>query len=158
MRFPFGQCSLFLLTDYDSIFRHSDTLTKHSCVNSRNTIAAAGQRLFGNNSFPEAENTIMEQMISVLPVQGLHNTQQVKRQKTSMASVYKRIIPTERPPHVSEVSANFFADRGCHVDSVTNPYGRILGFLYRSRYVDPVPGPLLFSCSAWESNPGPPDL
>jgi hypothetical protein len=27
-----------------------------------------------------------------------------------------------------------FADRGCHVVSVTNPYGRILGFLDRSRY------------------------
>jgi hypothetical protein len=27
-----------------------------------------------------------------------------------------------------------FADRGCHVVSVTNPYGRILGFLDRNRY------------------------
>jgi hypothetical protein len=27
-----------------------------------------------------------------------------------------------------------FADTGCHVVSVTNPYGRILGFLDRSRY------------------------
>jgi hypothetical protein len=27
-----------------------------------------------------------------------------------------------------------FADRGCHVVSVKNPYGRILGFLDRSRY------------------------
>jgi hypothetical protein len=51
-----------------------------------------------------------------------------------MASVRKRTIPTERPPLVSEVSANFFADGGCHVVSVTNPYGRILGFLDRSRY------------------------
>jgi hypothetical protein len=25
-------------------------------------------------------------------------------------------------------------DRGCYVDSMTNPYGRILGFLDRSRY------------------------
>jgi hypothetical protein len=51
-----------------------------------------------------------------------------------------------------------FADKGCHVVSVTDPYGRILGFLDRSRYfffqvapqlysrgwVDPVPDPLLF--------------
>jgi hypothetical protein len=28
-----------------------------------------------------------------------------------------------------------FADRGCHVVSVTDPYGIILGFLDRSRYV-----------------------
>jgi hypothetical protein len=27
-----------------------------------------------------------------------------------------------------------FADRGCHVVSVTDPYGRILGFIDRSRY------------------------
>jgi hypothetical protein len=50
-----------------------------------------------------------------------------------------------------------FADRWCHVVSVTDPYVRILGFLDRSRYlffqvaprlysrgwVDPVPDPLL---------------
>jgi hypothetical protein len=27
-----------------------------------------------------------------------------------------------------------YADRGCHVVSVTIPYGRIVGFLYRSSY------------------------
>jgi hypothetical protein len=27
-----------------------------------------------------------------------------------------------------------FADRGCHVVSVTDPYYRVLGFLDRSRY------------------------
>jgi CBS-domain-containing membrane protein len=27
-----------------------------------------------------------------------------------------------------------FADKGCHVVSVTDPYGHILGFLDRSRY------------------------
>jgi hypothetical protein len=27
-----------------------------------------------------------------------------------------------------------FADKGCHVVSVTDPYARILGFLDRSRY------------------------
>jgi hypothetical protein len=27
-----------------------------------------------------------------------------------------------------------FADKGCHVVSVMDPYGRILGFLDRSRY------------------------
>jgi hypothetical protein len=36
----------------------------------------------------------------------------------SVALVHKRTIPTERPPLVGEVSANFFADRGCHVVSV----------------------------------------
>jgi hypothetical protein len=54
--------------------------------------------------------------------------------KNSVVSARKRTIPTERPPLVSEVSANFFVDRWCHVVSVTNPHGRILGFLDRSRY------------------------
>jgi hypothetical protein len=37
-----------------------------------------------------------------------------------------------------------FADRGCHVVSVTDPYGRILGFLDRSRYISIK---LLLSCT-----------
>jgi hypothetical protein len=42
-------------------------------------------------------------------------------------------MPTEGPPLVGEVIANF-ADRGCHVVSVTDPFGCIFGFLDRSRY------------------------
>jgi hypothetical protein len=65
-----------------------------------------------------------------------------------------------------------FADRGCHVVSVTGPYGRILGFLDRSRYFSIKQ---LLSCSheaEWTRSrpttffflvvpriePGPPDL
>jgi hypothetical protein len=50
-----------------------------------------------------------------------------------VALTRKRTIPTERPPLVSEVSAEF-ADRGCRVVSATDPHARILGFLDRSRY------------------------
>jgi hypothetical protein len=42
-------------------------------------------------------------------------------------------MPTERPPLLGEVIAKF-ADKGCHVVSVTGSYARILGFLDRSRY------------------------
>jgi hypothetical protein len=59
-----------------------------------------------------------------------------------------------------------FGDSGCHVVSVTDPYGRILGFLDRSRYfffevalqlysrgrVDPVPDPLLLRKSGSAGN------
>jgi hypothetical protein len=59
-----------------------------------------------------------------------------------------------------------FADRGCHVVSVTYPFGRILGFIDRSRYlflqvaphwysrdrVDPVPETLLFRKSSSTGN------
>jgi hypothetical protein len=41
-------------------------------------------------------------------------------------------------PSDCRLSANWlptFADRGWHVVSVTDPYGRILGFLDRSRYI-----------------------
>jgi hypothetical protein len=40
-------------------------------------------------------------------------------------------------PSDSRLSAKLvptFADRGCHVVNVTDPYGRILGFLDLSRY------------------------
>jgi hypothetical protein len=66
-----------------------------------------------------------------------------------------------------------FADRGCHVVSVTDPYGCILGFLqqllfyqvapqlYSRGWVDPVPDPLLFFLFFLVLpgiEPGPPDL
>jgi hypothetical protein len=50
-----------------------------------------------------------------------------KLKLNSEALVHERTIPTERPPLVD------FADRGCHVVSVTDPYGRIIGFLDRNR-------------------------
>ena len=33
-------------------------------------------------------------------------------------------IPTERPPQVGEVSANFLRIEGCHVVRATGPHGR----------------------------------
>jgi hypothetical protein len=51
-----------------------------------------------------------------------------------MVWVRERTIQTERPPLIGEVIANYFADRGWKVVSVTDPYGRILGILDRSRY------------------------
>jgi hypothetical protein len=62
-----------------------------------------------------------------------------------MALVHKRTIPTERPPLVGEVSAKFFADRGCRVVSVMDPHGRFLGFLDRSHYYFFQVAPQLYS-------------
>jgi hypothetical protein len=50
-----------------------------------------------------------------------------------------------------------FADRGCHVVSVTDPYGRIFFSqvtpqLYSRGWVDPVPEPLLFRKSGSAGN------
>jgi hypothetical protein len=51
---------------------------------------------------------------------------------------------TERPPLVDEVSVKF-ADRECHMVSVTDPYGRNLGFVDRNRYFFFQVAPQLYS-------------
>jgi hypothetical protein len=58
------------------------------------------------------------------------------KQTNSMVWVRERTIPTEQPSD-RRFSAKWlptFADKGCHVVSVTDPYGRSLGCLDRSRY------------------------
>jgi hypothetical protein len=51
-----------------------------------------------------------------------------------MVWVRERIIPTERPPLVGEVNANFLRIDGATWSALTDPYGRILDFLDSSRY------------------------
>jgi hypothetical protein len=62
-----------------------------------------------------------------------------------MAWVRELTIPTERPPLVGEVSA-------CHAVSVTDPYGRIPGFLDWSRYFSFQEAPQLYS-RGWVDGP-----
>jgi hypothetical protein len=73
---------------------------------------------------------------------GRSHLQYKKTLKNSVALVLNRIIPTERPPLFGEVSANFC---GCHVVSVTDLYGHILGFLDRSHYFFFQVAPQLYS-------------
>jgi hypothetical protein len=56
-------------------------------------------------------------------------------------SILKRVTvlielfpPTKMDLRLSAKLVPTFADRGCHVVSVTGPYSHILGFLHRSRY------------------------
>jgi hypothetical protein len=52
----------------------------------------------------------------------------------SVALVHKELYrPSDR--RLSAKLVPTFADRRCRVVSVTDPYGRILGFLDRSRYI-----------------------
>ena len=51
-------------------------------------------------------------------------TYKTKTKLNSVALVRERTIPTERPPLVGEVSANFLRIEGCHVVSATSPHGR----------------------------------
>jgi hypothetical protein len=50
----------------------------------------------------------------------------------SVALVRERTIPTERPPLVGEVSANFCGERGVAWSVRRIPYDRNLGFLDRT--------------------------
>jgi hypothetical protein len=84
--------------------------------------------------------------------------------KTKLRCLSLRANYTDR--RLSAKLVPTFADRGCHVVSVTDPYGRILSFLDWSRYfffqvapqlysrcrVDPVPDPLLIRTSASTGN------
>jgi hypothetical protein len=88
------------------------------------------------------------------PVEGRERSEQ-KKTKFHGLSSRTSYQPSDR--HLSAKLMPTFADRGCHVVSVTEPYVHILGFLDRSRYfffqvaphlysrgwVDPVPDPLL---------------
>jgi hypothetical protein len=55
-------------------------------------------------------------------------------------------MPIERPPLVGEVNAKF-ADKGCHMVSVTDPYACILGFVKYFKQVEE----FLFSIITLES-------
>jgi hypothetical protein len=60
------------------------------------------------------------------------NTQKTNKQTPWSESASELYRPSDR-----RLSAKWLptcADRGCHVGSMTDPYGRILGFLDRSRY------------------------
>jgi hypothetical protein len=56
-----------------------------------------------------------------------------------VALAREQTIPTEQPPLVGEVSANFCGER-CRVVSAAHPYGRNLDFLdqRRGKYVQKV--------------------
>jgi hypothetical protein len=56
----------------------------------------------------------------------------------SVALVRKRTIPTERPPLLTAKLVLTSADRECHVVSVTDLYGHILGFLDRTCCANPI--------------------
>jgi hypothetical protein len=59
----------------------------------------------------------------------------LKKLKTKLHGLSLQANYTDRATAAHRQSdCRLFADRGCHVVSMTDPYGRILGFLDRSRY------------------------
>jgi hypothetical protein len=69
-----------------------------------------------------------------------------KLKVNSVALVRERAILAEQPPMVGEASANF-ADKGCHVVSMMDPYDCILDFLDWNRYFFFPVAPQLYSRS-----------
>jgi hypothetical protein len=66
--------------------------------------------------------------VTDIPVFNLMDSNKTKKQAPwpeSASELYRRLLAKLVP---------IFAARGCHVVSVTDPYGRILGFLDRSRF------------------------
>jgi hypothetical protein len=96
----------------------------------------------------------------------LSNSSKQITKLNSMAWVREWTILTKSDCHLLATLVPTFADRGCHVVSVTDSYGRNLSFLDRSRHfffqiaphlyswgwVDPVPDPLLLSKSGCARN------
>jgi hypothetical protein len=94
---------------------------------------------FKNEKFHEKTLSLPPQILLKLTGDGI----QTQRLTVWYGTVLRKETPwCESPsqlyrPSDRRVSAKWlptFADRGCHVVSVTDPYGRILGFLDRSRY------------------------
>jgi hypothetical protein len=55
--------------------------------------------------------------------------------KTKLHGLSPRATYTDRETAARRRSdCQLFADRGCYVVSVTDPYGRILGYIDRNRY------------------------
>jgi hypothetical protein len=67
------------------------------------------------------------------------------KKKNSVASVGERTIYRPSDRRLSAQLVPTFEDRECHVVSVTNPYGTILGFLDRSSYFFFQVAPQLYS-------------
>jgi hypothetical protein len=82
-----------------------------------------------------AENLKYEvNVLGVLSQLILYSCSDIKLKLNSVALVRKRTIPTERPPLVGEVSANFLRVEGVAWSVQRIPTAVNLGFLDRSRY------------------------
>jgi hypothetical protein len=74
---------------------------------------------------------------------GTYLLKQKQKQTPWSESASKLYRPSDR--RLSAKSLPTFADKGCHVVSVMDPFGRILGFLDRSRYFFYQVAPQLYS-------------
>jgi hypothetical protein len=76
------------------------------------------------------DNRTQEDMVADHDLEGKHTKKKKKTPWSESASELYR--PSDR--RLSAKRLPTFADKECHVVRVTDPFGRILGFLDRSRY------------------------
>jgi hypothetical protein len=81
------------------------------------------------SSFLETNSVIYLQWLSTEPRNNVNATGKQNKQTPWSESASELYRPSDR--RLSEKWLPIFADKGCHVVSVTDPYGRILGFLDR---------------------------
>jgi CBS-domain-containing membrane protein len=88
------------------------------------------EHIYLNNTAQEALMQKKKRFIIYQPRYKMSKTN--SKQTPWSESASELYQPSDR--HLSAKWLPTFADKGCHVVSVTDPYGRILGFLDRSRY------------------------
>jgi hypothetical protein len=74
-----------------------------------------------------------------------NQNKQTNKQKQTPWSESASVLYRPSDRRLSAKLVPTFADRGCHVVSVTDPYCRIIGFLDRSRYFFFQVAPQLYS-------------
>jgi hypothetical protein len=76
-------------------------------------------------------NTLLGQVQSFVTVRMVRHKQTTNKQTPWSESASELYRPSDR--RLSAKRLPTFVDKGCHVVSVTDPFGRTLGFLDRSR-------------------------
>jgi hypothetical protein len=79
----------------------------------------------------------------ICPSSGILSNYKTQKQTNSVVWVRRQTIPTERDHRLSAKLVPTFVDTGCHVVSMTDPYGRILGFQHEEDNVSET-GPVFF--------------
>jgi hypothetical protein len=128
--------------------------------------ACAVKRDLSSTKDHSSANYILHSLLTALLYCIININIWLKKLKLNSVAWSARELYRHSDRRLSSKLVSTFADRGCHVVSVTDAYNRILGFLDRSRYcffrivpqlysrgwVDPVPDPLLLIKSGSAGN------
>jgi CBS-domain-containing membrane protein len=107
---------------------------------------AGSPSLCGSSRKVRLTEEIIKNIFSLYAASQGSTTWLTQRNKTKLRGLSPRA--NQYRPSTRSLSARLmptFADRGCHVVGVTEPYGRIIGFLDRSRYFFFQVAPQLYS-------------